>query len=128
MARPLEWSIIYYQLYKRWRNLIIPTQNEYTFTVFFDHLVFKLYVPVCVLLWMLSVDFWANRFRHTSHWYGRSPVWVRLCISKYCLHVNAAGHWRHWNGLPWTACGWEEIIKINFNVSKRLEWVIFYRV
>lgn len=37
-----------------------------------------------------------------SHWYGRSPVWVRVCISRYCLQVKAAGHDRHWNGLPWT--------------------------
>lgn len=27
---------------------------------------------------------------------------VRVCISRYCLQVKAAGHDRHWNGLPWT--------------------------
>lgn len=61
---------------------------------------------------MLRVDFCANRFRHTSHWYGLSPVWVRLWISRYCLHVKAAGHWRHWNGLPWTVFNKTDAINI----------------
>lgn len=62
----------------------------------------QLYIPECVRLWMLRLDFCVKRFRQMSHWYGRSPVCVRVWISRYCLQVKAAGHDRHWNGLPWT--------------------------
>lgn len=60
------------------------------------------FVPVCIRLWMLRVDFCVKRFIHTSHSKGRSPVWVRKCISRYGLQVNAAGHCMHWYGRPCT--------------------------
>lgn len=43
-----------------------------------------------------------NRFMHRSHWNGRSPVCIRMWMSRYGLRQNAAGHCRHWNGRPCT--------------------------
>lgn len=58
------------------------------------------HLPECIRLWMFNELFCVKRFSHNLHSNGFSPVWHRICISRYGLRQNAAGHCTHWNGLP----------------------------
>lgn len=64
--------------------------------------------PVWIRLCMFSVERCEKRLAQISHAYGRSPVCVRWCMSRYGFLQNAAGHWSHWKGrLPTVrSCVW----------------------
>lgn len=36
---------------------------------------------------------WQNPFPHTSHWYGFSPVWMRICVVSWFFFLKDLSQW-----------------------------------
>ena len=75
---------------------------------------------MCILRWVL----WANDLVHTVQENGFSPVWVRLCITKWAGFLNALSHFWHlyclwllW--MDWWLKRWLDLLKPFFaNIAR----------
>lgn len=49
----------------------------------------------CTLMCLLRLPDWEKRSRHSLHWYGFSPEWMRRCFVRVDESENAFLHIRH---------------------------------
>lgn len=52
------------------------------------------FCPECVIKCLKRISFCAKLFWHTSHWKGRSPVWILSCL------INAERVGNHFSQIP----------------------------
>ena len=89
----VHWQVVHVQCNNTYQfsyviiNISYVTEMIRYFSLRYDTSYFLLifFYLICVLSCFVNEEMYRNDRGHEEHWYGVSPVWMRLCSVKWCL-------------------------------------------